>query len=163
MEEPESAAPTGRIHLHEMAKSGQVDIVNALLDEGAKVDEESTFGETALFWAARGGHVSTIELLAKRGAKIDHQSHNGDTALHLAAFKGHLDACKVLVKLGAARTIVNKDGKRALDVSRSVPIKVFFLPSPTFAFVFKVVWQVVVAPEEDNADGYSGSESDEDF
>jgi hypothetical protein len=43
------------------------------------------------------------------------------------------------------RTIVNKAGNRPLDLARSVPIK------------------VAVAPEEENAEGYSGSESDEDF
>jgi hypothetical protein len=113
--------------------------------------------------AARSGHVSTIEALVSRGAQLDAQNNQGDTALHLAAFKGHLDAAKALVKLGASRVLTNKDGKRALDLSRSVPIK------------------VAVAPEEDNAgffvscfgfgsfffhlflDGYSGSESDEDF
>jgi ankyrin repeat protein len=144
--EQDNVAPTGRVMLHEYAKSGSADLVLALLDEkSATVDERSSLGDTALIWAARSNHVSTIEALASRGASLDAANNQGDTALHLAAFKGHLEACKCLVKLGASRTLVNKAGKRALDLARSVPVK------------------VAVAPEEDNADGYSGSGSDEDF
>jgi len=144
--EQDSVAPTGRVMLHEYAKSGSTDLVLAVLDEkSATVDERSSLGDTALIWAARGNHVGTIEALAARGAALDAVNNQGDTALHLAAFKNHLEACKCLVKLGASRAIVNKAGKRPLDLARSVPIK------------------VAVAPEEDNADGYSGSGSDEDF
>ena len=50
----------------------------------------------------------------------------------------------MLVARGANREVLNKDGKRPLDLSRSVPIK------------------VVVAPEEDDCDGYSGSGSESD-
>ncbi len=144
--EADDVAPSGRIMLHEYAKSGAADLVLSLLDEkGSDVDVRSTLGDTALHWAARSNHVSTIEALASRGASLDATNNQGDTALHLAAFKGHLEACKCLVKLGASRVIANKAGKRALDMARSVPVK------------------VAVAPEEDNAEGYSGSESDEDF
>lgn len=48
------------------------------------------------------------------------------------------------MKLGANREAVNSQGKRPLDLARGVQVK------------------AVVAPESDDADGYSGSES-EDF
>ena len=142
----DDVAPTGRVMLHEYAKSGSTDLVLALLDEkSAAVDVRSSLGDTALIWAARSNHVGTIEALAARGAALDAANNQGDTALHLAAFKGHLEACKCLVKLGASRVALNKAGKRPLDLARSVPIK------------------VAVAPEEEDAEGYSGSGSDEDF
>ncbi len=66
--EQDDVAPTGRIMLHEHAKSGAKELVLAVLDEkSASVDERSSLGDTALIWAARGNHVSTIEALAARG------------------------------------------------------------------------------------------------
>jgi hypothetical protein len=52
---------------------------------------------------------------------------------------------QALVAHGADRELRNKDNKRPLDLARSVPVK------------------VVVAPEEDDCEGYSasGSESDD--
>lgn len=65
--------------------------------------------------------------------------------LHHSSFKNHLDASKALVAHGANRDAVNVQGKRPLDLARSVQVK------------------AVVAPATDDAEGYSGSGSDEDF
>ena len=110
--------------------------------QGTDVDTRGSLGDTALHWAARGGHVAAIETLLQKGADIAAANNQGDTALHLAAFKNHVDACKKLVAMGANREALNKQNQRPLDMARSVPIK------------------VVVAPEEDDCEGYSGSGSD---
>merc|ERR1711991_1046589 len=107
----------------------------AVVDEGTDVDTRGSLGDTALHWAARGGYVAAIETLLQKGADIAAANNQGDTALHLAA-------CKKMVAMGANREALNKQNQRPLDMARSVPIK------------------VVVAPEEDDCEGYSGSGSD---
>lgn len=134
-----------RIMLHEYAKSGSLDLCLSVVDEGVNIDTKSSLGDTALHWAARGGFQACIEGLVQKGANVNAQNNQGDTPLHLAAFKNHLEACRSLVKAGANRELLNKDGKRPLDLSRSVQIK------------------AIVAPEEEDADGYEGSGSEEDF
>ena len=86
---------TNRILIHEYAKSGQADLIAAVVEEGTAVDLKNSMGDTALHWASRSGHVAAIETLLKHKADIGAQNNQGDSALHLASFKNHKEACKV--------------------------------------------------------------------
>ena len=50
------------------AAQGQTEIVGALLDAGAPVDQADAAGRTALHAACWGGHADAAELLAAAGA-----------------------------------------------------------------------------------------------
>ena len=67
-------------------------------------------------------HVNTscVRLLLARGAPLDQQDPRyGDTALMTAAHNGLADVVRMLRDAGADRTLVNADGRTALQVARA--------------------------------------------
>ncbi|KAJ3690588.1 hypothetical protein LUZ61_019752 [Rhynchospora tenuis] len=106
--------------------------------------------------ALHGGRISSSlknvlyhhgsKKLAKPGNKInlDHRhclekivherDNNGNTPLHCASMNGSSDMIKELIKLGADETLINNDGKTALDYSISQG-SVFLMAHSTIALV----------------------------
>lgn len=73
---------SGWTPLHYAAFEGHVDVCEALLEAGAKLDETDNDGKGALMLAAQEGHTSLVErLLEHHGAPIDQHAHDGKTAL----------------------------------------------------------------------------------
>jgi len=76
--DPNSADGTSETCLMMAARTGREDIVDALLDRGAKVDlRDKSYSQTALMVAAREGHASIVQRLLARGAKADVQTLAG--------------------------------------------------------------------------------------
>jgi ankyrin repeat protein len=90
-------------------KSGNVDVVRALLRAGAEVDARNDFEETALMLSAEAAssQVEMAQLLIASGADVHLVNRNADTALHMAAGEGNCALCEVLVRAGA-----NLDARR---------------------------------------------------
>jgi len=59
-----------------------------------------------------------VDLLLKENAKIDVRANDGHTALMVAAFKGRLDVVVDLLNAGANVSLVNNEGKTALDFAK---------------------------------------------
>jgi ankyrin repeat protein len=121
------------------------DLVDLLMNAGAKLNLRNRRGETAimlasyrgfgdiveklyikgaeinhpgwnpLIYAASGGHESIIRLLLDGGVPVNSASDNGTTALMMAARGNHLDAVKVLLERGADPNLRNEWGKTAMD------------------------------------------------
>jgi hypothetical protein len=72
--------------LHFAARSGEADIVTALLHAGANVDAQDFLGITPLMLAASYGHSDVVDLLLRAGADAEKRDRNGESALHYAAF-----------------------------------------------------------------------------
>lgn len=73
---------SGWTPLHYAAFEGHVDVCDALLEAGAKVDEADNDGKGALMLAAQEGHTALVErLLEQHAAPIDQHAHDGKTAL----------------------------------------------------------------------------------
>lgn len=73
---------SGWTPLHYAAFEGHVDVCEALLEAGAKVDETDNDGKGALMLAAQEGHGALVErLLQHHAAPIDQHAHDGKTAL----------------------------------------------------------------------------------
>jgi len=70
------------------ARSGDADVVNALLDKGAAVDFEGVGGQP-VHWAAREGNGEIIWLLTNSGASLYAVDQNGKRPLKLAWNNGH--------------------------------------------------------------------------
>merc|ERR1712038_1651420 len=62
------------------ARNGHKDIVQILLDNGAKIDHQSNYGDTALYWAAHYGGKDVVQLLLDRGANTKLKNIFGHTA-----------------------------------------------------------------------------------
>lgn len=77
----------------------QSDIVEALLNAGAKVNLPDTFmGRTPLAWADK---VEIARLLLDRGATVDSRDMTGQTPLMNAVLEGNVDIVKLLIERGA--------------------------------------------------------------
>ena len=66
--------------LTEAARSGDVDVVRTLLDQGGEADDVTRLGITPLMVACQNGYRSVAELLLHRGAAPNHQAQNGASA-----------------------------------------------------------------------------------
>ncbi len=80
----ESAASQDITALLAAARDGLLEVVTAILDAGAEVNQVNRIGATALMAAAQNGHIEVVNALIKAGADIHHSTHNGITALHIA-------------------------------------------------------------------------------
>jgi ankyrin repeat protein len=97
---PDSAHVLGDVlsdALYAAARNGHTDVVEYLLDQGAKVDAKGVFGGTGLHWAAIHGHLDTVRLLVSRGASLSMKDHRfGGTPAEWAREGGHDDIAKFL-------------------------------------------------------------------
>mmetsp|Transcript_16318 Transcript_16318/g.32639 ORF Transcript_16318/g.32639 Transcript_16318/m.32639 type:complete len:1094 (+) Transcript_16318:115-3396(+) len=84
------------------SEQGNVMGAKLLIDAGAKIEEVSEDGMSALHLAARGGQHDLVNLLAQAGVPLDVQDDRGKTALMLAAVEGAAEAVGVLLKKGSA-------------------------------------------------------------
>ena len=75
--------------------------LKVLLDNGAKPNQASKNGCTALIQAARSGHSEAAKILLDNGADPNQADKYSETALMLAAVDGHSETVKVLLDNGA--------------------------------------------------------------
>eukprot|EP01050_Picozoa_sp_SAG11_P012416 SAG11_NODE_1377_length_5084_cov_3.764092_3_plen_658_part_00 len=91
----------GATALFSVMMLGWDDVSEALLNDGAGVNEQNLDGSTPLFAAALKGSKSGVELLLKRGADLEALNVEGDTALLVAADHGKAESVIALVAAGA--------------------------------------------------------------
>ncbi len=95
-------------------KNGQHQTVDALVRNGAKVNEKNKHGDTALLLAASNGHLETVQYLLEKGAKVNERDKHGNTALLLAAKNGHQQTVYALLSKGTRVDERNDNGDTAL-------------------------------------------------
>ncbi|HEY2846795.1 MAG TPA: ankyrin repeat domain-containing protein [Pyrinomonadaceae bacterium] len=95
-------------------ESGDVEIVQMLLDAGAKVNVRSTSKETPLMRLDSDGTRPLVELLIRNGARVNVADKDGNTPLILAAENSTDDAIAALIEAGADVNSANNDGETAL-------------------------------------------------
>ncbi|MDD2708924.1 MAG: ankyrin repeat domain-containing protein [Verrucomicrobiae bacterium] len=83
------------------AKIGHVKKIEAMLAQGANVDEPDKGGKTPLMWAAERGRLEAVKVLLKHGAKVNATTEQGWTALMGAAITGHVAETEYLIGKGA--------------------------------------------------------------
>ena len=92
--------PDGAAALHWAAHWDEIEIAEALIRAGGRVDAVNDYGVTPLSLACTNGSGSMIELLLNAGADPNDRV-NGQTALMLAANTGRVDAVRALLAHGA--------------------------------------------------------------
>ena len=91
--------------LMEAAECGHVEMVDLLLDRGARIEATDDICRTSLHCAAQKGQTEVVIRLLDLGADLD--AVNSTSALGHAAIGGHHDLVSVLMSRGAKRGIVD--------------------------------------------------------
>lgn len=93
----------GETQLQQAATSGNLAMVQILVELGANIEEKSVAdGNTPLIYAALGGHAEILAFLVEKGAELDGENGFGGTALHFACVFGQNETVSLLIKAGAA-------------------------------------------------------------
>ena len=79
-------------------KSGSIELINQLIENGADVNTKDDNGWTPLHWAAFRGHEGVVKLLINNKASVDIKNNHAETPLHYAAYNGHEGVAELLLK-----------------------------------------------------------------
>lgn len=91
------------------------DVVDYLLQKGAKTEGHDAAGNTALMGVCFKGYKDLAQKLIDAGANVNERNTNGATALTFAATFGHLEIAEMLLKKGADINLLDSRGKSPLD------------------------------------------------
>lgn len=88
--------------LHEAAKTGRIDTVRRLIEEGHPINAvDPSFGLTPLHFAVRNGRVEVARLLVEKGADLTQPSTQGITPLDWTSAYLDPDQRDVLLRAAA--------------------------------------------------------------
>ncbi|HLJ53565.1 MAG TPA: ankyrin repeat domain-containing protein [Chthonomonadaceae bacterium] len=101
--------------LTQTAAMGSLEIVEAILAQGADVDLTEDSGCTALTYAAHGGHLEVMEALLRAGADPNHRDNDSESVLMSAAdHPGNASALRILIAAGADVNATSPTGETPL-------------------------------------------------
>jgi len=83
------------------ARKNHFEVVQYLVEQGAKMDNADRSGWTPLINAAWKGHLDIARYLLEQGADRDTSTNYGITPLHVAAANNHMEITKLLMVYGA--------------------------------------------------------------
>ena len=122
--DPKAIDKTGKAAIVYAAGRGFPAVVRLLLDHGVDVNTHYGNDLTALMWASgysdEAGVNDVVEIMTlfmDRGARLDDQDNRGRTALMIAAELNHAAAVDLLLARGADKTLKDKQGKTAGDLT----------------------------------------------
>lgn len=115
--DPEKNTP-----LHWAMATGSVKVVNSLIEHGASLDAQNSFGETPLHYGAGCpstvcGNLRCCEILLDAGADPTITSACGHTALHYAAAHGNVPVARLLLEHGVHPDLTDDEGETALHIA----------------------------------------------
>src|SRR5262249_42707904 len=103
--------------LRQAAFDGDLERVNALLEQGANVNGRDMYGDTALNQAAQYGHIEVVRRLIEAGADMENLGGAFKTPLMNAAFEGHITVVRFLLEQGAR---VNSDLLSSIELKVNI-------------------------------------------
>ena len=102
------------------AFNGHTEILELLIEFGARVAARDASGRTALIYCASGPHPETVRALLDHGA--DPNSRDGGehwTPLMFAAAEGQIEVVRTLLSHEADFMATDDDGETAFDFARN--------------------------------------------
>lgn len=100
------------------ANNGHLDLLKALVEVGANIEDRSNNWKTPLNWAATWGHFPCVKYLVDVGANISSYDAKGVTPLMAATQKGDVEIVKYLLDQGANPVVKNVFNGTALSIAR---------------------------------------------
>lgn len=91
--------------------SGNEEIVNFLLDNGADINKGTEGGITPLMYAVCKNHIEIVKILLNRGADVNRRMTviERNSALLFACYNNYYEIGKLLLEHGANPNIINND------------------------------------------------------
>ncbi len=115
--------------LHLAVREGSVEIARMLIDAGADLDVQDTWGsKTPLHEAAHNGRVKIAHMLIDAGANVNVQDGDGETPLHWAAGNGRVEIARMLIDAGSRKDIRDEDGRIPYDFAQTRELKKLLKP-----------------------------------
>ncbi len=108
----------GETPLHHAVQHRHADMVQCLLQHGARVNEKNDSGSAPLHLAAMSGYQGIAKILLKHGAMPNEQNHLGLTPLHFVAMFGYQYMVPTLLARGANPYIRDNIGQTAFDYAQ---------------------------------------------
>ena len=102
------------VPLVEAAKNLDAEMVRALLDGSADVNERAVDGSTALHWAVHRNAIELTTLLLSAGAEVDISNRYGVQPVSLASINGNPHVMRLLLDAGADPNTSLPGGETAL-------------------------------------------------
>lgn len=109
--------------LHSVASRGHLEAARILIENGARIDQQSTIDlSTPLHYAVAGGYEEVVSLLLAKGARVDVRNIDERTALHVAAQAGDAAIIRELMDAlkasdPASLNLQDFDGNTALHLA----------------------------------------------
>jgi len=82
--------------LIEAAKAGDINRVQALIDDGEDLEQKDNYGWTALNWAAGHGYLAIVQLLHKAGANAVNSGRDLRTPYQIALAAAQVEVASLL-------------------------------------------------------------------
>ncbi|KAL8624340.1 hypothetical protein ACOMHN_044771 [Nucella lapillus] len=98
--------------LHLAANQGHLQVVQLLVDNGAKIDLKDSDGDTPILAGMK--HKQVAEYLLKKGCDVTIANDNGQTVAHKAALFNHHQILRELIKKGADLNVMDEEGDTPL-------------------------------------------------
>jgi ankyrin repeat protein/predicted DNA-binding WGR domain protein len=111
---------TGRNKKTPLIMAAELDcweIVQKLLEGGAKITPSDKYGKNCLLHAVTSGNVRTVTYLLSKGADFKKTDSSGNTSLHYACAYGHWELIGHLIKAGVEINAVNSWNLSAILVA----------------------------------------------
>lgn len=93
--------------IFDAVKTGNLEVVKNLIDQGADVNQTEKGGWTPLHWAALLDYLPIAQFLLERGALINQVDQDGWTALMYTNTNNPYTVQQLLIKHGASVCLVN--------------------------------------------------------
>ncbi|AFG36725.1 ankyrin repeat domain-containing protein [Spirochaeta africana] len=108
-----ASVPNLTPNLHRVARWGQAELVELLLENGADTEERDIMDRTALHHAAR--HPRVVRVLVEADANPNARDRFDNTPLHMATID--YDSVRLLIAAGADVNAANSVNRTPLDIA----------------------------------------------
>ena len=98
--------------------AGSIEIVDQLLCYGFDPHIINNNGNTSLIFSCYKNKFKITERMIEMCVSINHQNNIRKTALHIACYHNSIDCIKILLQNSADITIIDENGKLAIDYLR---------------------------------------------
>ena len=116
---PNARGKMGKTILMAACESGQKEVAEFLVGEGADIHAKDENGIDAMVYAIRNGHNDIVEFLSSKGIDANGKTESGVPYLVLANTSEQIDIVKFLIDNEADVNKTNKEGKSILTFAKS--------------------------------------------